>query len=122
MLYIIWSVIIHAILILMGVFLLAMVVLLVCLLTDNMAWYHIALDKFGLEKMVYHNVPIPKGFYDITKFEFKDLPPLTVGTIRADPYGDVVTLELLINYFNSGAKAKWNRDKCCFEVNFPEDG
>lgn len=56
--------------------------------------------------------------YDTAKFVFLDEPdnPVSIRLVNTDRYGDIVLLEYLLNAFNNGYKANWNRDTCCWEL------
>ena len=102
---------------------LTLLVLLYSVITGHILWYYKLLDKLNLLKGRGDKLYVPKGLYDTTKFVFKNSEswPITVRTVNGDGYGDVVSLEYLIEIFNAGYIATWNRDNCCFELSRPKD-
>ena len=106
-----------------GFAILSVLVLLYSIATGHLLWYYRLIDKLGILKGPKDKIYVPKGLYDTTKFVFKnsDLWPITIRTVNGDGYGDVVLLEYLIEVFNAGYIARWNRDTCCFELELPKD-
>ncbi len=106
-----------------GFAVLSLLVLLYSIATGHLLWYYRLIDKLGILKGPKDKIYVPKGLYDTTKFVFKDsdLWPITIRTVNGDGYGDVVLLEYLIEVFNAGYIARWNRDTCCFELELPKD-
>lgn len=106
-----------------GFAVLSVLALLYSVATGHLLWYYRLIDKLGILKGPKDKIYVPKGLYDTTKFVFKnsDLWPITIRTVNGDGYGDVVLLEYLIEVFNAGYIARWNRDTCCFELELPKD-
>ena len=57
--------------------------------------------------------------YDVARFTMPsdpNFPTIEIRIVNDDHYGDINNLEFIIDVFNCGYKAEWNRDTCCWEL------